>query len=89
MATVPGARIVRGDVRKPATAGSAPRRVLSLAPRPLPLRLISPLDHLPGEPRIASDGTLLAIPGIGVHVLVCPLVTAGLVAATVLQLLLS
>jgi hypothetical protein len=51
--------------------------------------IATPLDHLPGEPRIASDGTLLAIPGIAVHVLVMPIATAGLSVATVLQLLLS
>jgi hypothetical protein len=51
--------------------------------------IATPLDHLPGEPRIASDGTLLAIPGIAVHVLVMPIVTAGMVVATALQLLLS
>jgi hypothetical protein len=51
--------------------------------------IATPLDHLPGEPRIASDGTLLAIPGIAVHVLVMPIATAGLVVATVAQLLLS
>lgn len=43
------------------------------------------LDHLPGSPRITTDGQLRSRPGFAAHVLLCPcVVLAEVVAAIVL-----
>jgi hypothetical protein len=47
------------------------------------------LDHLPGKPRIGEDGALHSRPGIAVHVLVMPLITFGLIIATLAALFTS
>lgn len=41
------------------------------------------LDHLPGSPKVTADGEIASRPGIGVHVLIMPIVTVALIIATV------
>ena len=45
------------------------------------------LDHLPGSPKITGDGELEARPGFVLHLLISPLVFAGLLAATVIRMI--
>ena len=44
------------------------------------------LDHLPGSPRVTSDGRIDARPGIAIHVLIMPAVTAVLLLALIAML---
>lgn len=62
MATVPGARIVRGDVAAQRPGGARPQRVLSLAPRAVPRTLVWRLWF--GTP-IALFAWLFAAIGMG------------------------
>jgi hypothetical protein len=48
----------------------------------------TPLDHLPGSPRVTAGGELEARPGTVVHLLILPVLSVGLLAATVIRLLL-
>jgi hypothetical protein len=50
-------------------------------------QVATPLDHLPGGPRIGPGGELQARPGLGVTALILPLVSAGLALATVVRML--
>jgi hypothetical protein len=45
------------------------------------------LDHLPGSPKVAPDGTLEARSSMVVHLLIAPIAFAGLLVATVIRML--
>jgi hypothetical protein len=45
------------------------------------------LDHLPGSPKVTADGELEVRLGTAIHLLIAPVVFAGLVAATVIRMI--
>ena len=47
----------------------------------------TPLDHLPGSPKVTASGELDVRPGIAIHLLVAPIASAVLLVATVVRML--
>ena len=45
------------------------------------------LDHLPGSPKVTTDGEIAARPGTAIHLMIAPILFVGLVAAAVIWMI--